>query len=79
MLVKEHPDDEYTLFYNQIQGFDFQQGFEYELRIQEETVENPPAGGSSIRWILVEEVSKTELGAAPEVSRRQWRRSVRRR
>jgi heat shock protein HslJ len=65
MLVKDQPDEEYTLFYNQIQGFEYQEGFEYELHIREETVENPPAGGSSFRWILVEEVGRTEVGAAP--------------
>jgi len=65
MLVKEYFDDPYMLFYNQIEGFEYQEGFDYELRIQEQVVENPPAGGSSIRWILLEQISKTEVGAAP--------------
>lgn len=65
MLVKEHPDDEYTYFYDQIEGFEYDEGFEYELRIRVEPVENPPAGGSSIRWILVEVVSIIEVVSAP--------------
>jgi len=62
MLVKENLNDEYSLFYDQIEGFDFEEGFEYELRVIEEPVDNPPAGGSSIRWILVEVVGKSDVG-----------------
>jgi heat shock protein HslJ len=59
LLVKENPDDDWTMYYDQIQGFDYEPGYEYELRIVEEEVENPPADASSIRWTLVEVVSKT--------------------
>ena len=65
MLVKEHSNEEYTFFYDQIAGLKYEEGFEYELRIREEPIKNPPAGGSSIRWILVEVVSKTEVVPAP--------------
>ncbi len=67
MLVKESPEQEYQLFYDQIEGFNFEEGFEYELLVRQENVENPPAGGSSIRWILVDEVSKVpaETAEAP--------------
>ncbi len=67
MKVKENPEDEYTLFYDQIEGFNYEQGYEYELVIREEQVENPPADASSIRWILVEEVSKTPVGSVGEI------------
>ena len=58
MLVRENPTDEYTLFYDQIEGFDYEEGNEYQLVVRQEQVENPPAGGSSIKWTLVREVSK---------------------
>jgi len=58
MLVREDPKDDWTLFYDQIEGFEHEPGFEYELRLQEEKVENPPADASSIRWTLLEIVSK---------------------
>jgi heat shock protein HslJ len=58
-LVKETPDAEYEMFYDQIEGFTFEPGFEYELRVKTEAVENPPAGGSSIKWTLVEVVDKS--------------------
>ena len=65
MLVKESPDEEYTFFYDQIEGFEVEEGFEYELRVQVDPVENPPAGASSLRWILVDMVSKTEVVSTP--------------
>jgi heat shock protein HslJ/predicted small secreted protein len=58
MLVKEKPSDEWTLYYDEIEGFDYEPGFEYELRVLEEKVENPPADASSIRWTLLEVISK---------------------
>ncbi len=61
LLVKEDPNAEYQLHYFPIQGFNFEPGYEYELIIREETIENPPAGGSSLNWVLVEEVSRTAV------------------
>ena len=59
LLFKEKPGDDWSMYYDQIQGFDYEPGYEYELRIVEEEIENPPADASSIRWTLVEVVSKT--------------------
>jgi heat shock protein HslJ len=59
LLIKEKPGDDWTLYYDQIEGFDYEPGYEYELRIVEEEIEDPPADASSIRWTLVEVVSKT--------------------
>lgn len=61
MLVKESPEQDYQFFYDQIEGFNFEEGFEYELLVRQENVENPPADGSSIQWILVEEVNKVPV------------------
>jgi len=66
MLVKEDPQDEYTLFYDQIEGFDFEEGFEYELLVEEEKVEDPPAGGSSLKWTLVQILNKQPVPLAAE-------------
>lgn len=66
LLVKENPDDEYSLFYDQIEGFDYEEGYEYELRVREDTVVEPPADASTIRWTLIEVVSKTPTAALPE-------------
>jgi heat shock protein HslJ/uncharacterized protein YraI len=60
-LVKETPGGEWQLFYNQIEGFEWESGYEYELLVNVYQVENPPAGGSSLRYELVEVVSKTPV------------------
>lgn len=59
LLVKQDLKDDWTLYYDQIEGFEYEPGYDYELRIQEEKVENPPADASSIRWILVDVMNKT--------------------
>ena len=38
LLVKEKPGEDWTMYYDQIQGFDYEPGYEYELRIMEEEV-----------------------------------------
>lgn len=65
MQIAASPEGPWTLFYSQIEGFTFEEGFAYELKIRKEPVANPPADGSSIRYILVEQVSKTPATADP--------------
>ncbi|NKQ37184.1 MAG: META domain-containing protein [Chloroflexi bacterium] len=64
MQVKENPDDDYTFFYDQIEGFNYEEGFEYELKVEVTKVENPPADASNLKYTLVEEVSKTPAASA---------------
>jgi heat shock protein HslJ len=63
MLVKENLDDEYQLFYSKIEGFEFEPGYTYELRVLVEPVANPPADASSLRYTLIEVVSKEPVAA----------------
>ena len=58
MLVKENPEDEWTYFYSQIEGFKYEEGFAYELLVNEIPVSNPAADASSIRYELKSIVSK---------------------
>ena len=57
--VSETPDGEWQLFYSEIEGFQWEPGYIYELQVNVYQVENPPAGGSSLRYELVEVISKT--------------------
>ena len=61
MMVRENPEDEYQLFYSQIEGFTFEPGYEYELIVMVEDVPNPPADASSKKYTLVEIVSQTPV------------------
>jgi hypothetical protein len=63
LQIKQQPDEPYTLFYDQIAGFDYEPGYEYQLLIKEEQIANPPADGSSIRWTLIRVVGKTAAQA----------------
>ena len=61
MQVRETTDGQWTNFFGKINGFDYEPGYSYKLLVKKETVENPPADGSSIRWTLVEEQSKSAV------------------
>ena len=52
------PDGEPELFYQGIDGFYYVPGYEYELRVLQTEVENPPADASSLAYTLLEVVSQ---------------------
>ncbi len=66
LLVKENPEDDYQFFYSNIDGFEYEEGFEYNIRVLVEPVENPPAGGSSLNYTLIEVVDKQKVAADEE-------------
>jgi hypothetical protein len=61
MLIKESPEAEYSLFYDTIQGFTHEEGNEYQLEVRRESIENPPADGSSEIYTLVSISSQTAV------------------
>lgn len=61
LLVKSEPDAEYEFFYDEIAGFTWEAGYEYELRVGMMEVENPPADASSRQYTLLEIVSQTQV------------------
>lgn len=59
MKVKWTKDQQnWEYFYDEIQGFTYEKGYEYDLVVQESKVANPAADASSIRYTLVKVVSK---------------------
>jgi heat shock protein HslJ len=46
-------------FYSNIEGFTYEAGYLYRLRIRKETLEDVPADASSIRYVLVQLLEKT--------------------
>ena len=60
MQVKENTSDNWTNFYSNIEGFTYEPGYEYVLKVKTEKIANPPADASSIKYTLVEQVSKTK-------------------
>mgnify|MGYP000036746299 CR=1 FL=1 len=55
LLVKANDDTSWRAVYQGIEGFDFEAGYEYRLRIKDKPMPTPPHGCSSIR--------QTPLGA----------------
>lgn len=66
LLVKEEQYSPWQTFYGRIEGFDYVEGYAYELRVVEEEIDNPPADGSSIRVKLVEVVNRYDSMDAPD-------------
>ncbi|WP_083506393.1 DUF4377 domain-containing protein [Chryseobacterium aquaticum] len=60
LQVKEKETDQWENFYSNIEGFTYEPGFEYELKVKTEKIENPPMDGSSIKYTLIKQVSKTK-------------------
>ncbi len=58
MLYKESITDDWSFFYDTIEGFDYEEGYAYELEIEVSQLENPPADGSSLHYSLVKVISK---------------------
>ena len=59
MLVKQRPQDDWQNFYDAIEGFAYEPGYAYRLRVLKRPVPNPPADGSSVSWHLLEVLEKT--------------------
>jgi len=59
MQVKERPQDDWQNFYDGIEGFEYEPGYSYRLRVLKRPVPDPPADGSSISWHLLEVLEKT--------------------
>jgi hypothetical protein len=64
LLVKERSTDQWTYFYDSIQGFTFEPGYLYVLQVRRRTVRNPPADGSSAEYHLLKVVSREPAPAA---------------
>ena len=52
LQVRDSPDQPWRRHHGEIIGFTHEAGIEYRLRILEDTVPNPPADASAIRWFL---------------------------
>lgn len=58
LLVKEAEGDNWQFLYNGIEGFDYEAGFEYRIEVKVYKVKNPPADGSSKRYVLKQIINK---------------------
>lgn len=47
--------------YQQIEGFEYEEGYSYFLEVKITEIENPPADASSLRYDLIKVISKTKV------------------
>ena len=59
LQVAESAEGDYQLFYDTIEGFDYQEGTSYVIDVSITEVENPPADASSLQYTLVEIVEES--------------------
>ncbi|WP_163516141.1 DUF4377 domain-containing protein [Gelidibacter japonicus] len=60
LQIKEEGETNWTYFYSNIEGFDYVEGFYYRLKVSVSEIENPPAGGSSLKYRLIEVLEKSK-------------------
>lgn len=58
LIVRFEDETDLSFFYDAIDGFTFEEGFEYTLRVNITEIENPPADASSLQYELVEIVQQ---------------------
>ena len=62
-------EDSWQLFYDEIEGFTYEEGYAYELEVAIEKVTNPPADGSSLKYSLKNIIKKErDLAMADNLS-----------
>ncbi len=59
-LIKSTQYEDWKFWYSDIEGFDFEEGYAYELLVREVRDENPPADAPSVKLELVEVLLKVE-------------------
>ena len=72
LLFKENPEEDYASLSTAIEGFEFEEGYSYELLIREANVGNPPEDGNSVQFNLIKVVSKTVYQLPDELSNTSW-------
>ncbi|MDH6308950.1 hypothetical protein M2451_001592 [Dysgonomonas sp. PFB1-18] len=60
LLVKKEGQTNWEFFYNNIEGFNYEPGYEYVLDVKVEKIEYPAADQSALKYTLVKEVSKEQ-------------------
>lgn len=58
MLLKGKIVDNWSTFYGDIEGFNYEEGYEYLLGVKVSEVKNPPADAPSLKYTLVEVYEK---------------------
>ncbi|WP_421255429.1 DUF4377 domain-containing protein [Aeromonas sp. 600282] len=58
MQVRSDEQQPWTLFYQNIEGFQFEPGYRYQLTVSKEQLTDVPADAPSVRYQLIKVVNK---------------------
>jgi uncharacterized membrane protein len=64
-LIKETQYEDWRFWYGEIEGFDYEDGYAYEITVVEETIDNPPADAGTLQLKLVEVLLKVDTFETP--------------
>lgn len=59
-LVKKENQQNWEYFYESISSFNYQEGFEYQILVLEEEIDNPPQDTTSLKYTFIKTISKIE-------------------
>lgn len=63
-LIKQEGQQDWNFFYDSIEGFSYTPGYEYTIEVKVDTIANPAADRSSLKYTLIKELSKVEKESA---------------
>lgn len=66
LQIRENKEDEWTLFYDEIEGFDYKEGFTYKIEVNISKLKNSPADGPTIKYKLVNLIYQEPAGQVAE-------------
>lgn len=58
LLVRSDSSEEWSYFYDHIEGFTYEEGFVYRVEVLRRQIRNPPADGSSVAYRLIRVLSR---------------------
>ena len=64
LLIKENIEDEWKIFYGEIEGFEYKEGYEYKLIVQSQVDQNSISDNPVVRTKLVKILYEQAAGAA---------------
>jgi len=75
LKIKENKEDDWSLFYDSIEGFDFKEGYTYKIEVKITKIKNPPTDGSNLKYKLVNLIyqEKTESNKEQLSFKGKWK------
>ncbi|HLT33301.1 MAG TPA: DUF4377 domain-containing protein [Aquaticitalea sp.] len=58
LQIKEKEENNWSNYYSSIEGFDYEEGYTYKLKVEISKIKNPPTGASSEKYVLIEVLEK---------------------